>query len=436
VAFRNGERLVARLAPAPPPTAAWEPRADARYLIIGGTGGLGFALARELAERGARHLVLTSRHGIDASDPAECRRRQEGLAGLAALGARVDVRACDAADETALAEILAESPPVRGVFHLAVDMSEAPLATMTPAALEAMLRPKAAAAWALHRATRETSLDAFVLFSSSTSLLGVSGLGHYAAANQFLDALAHWRRGRGLPALSVNWGIWEIMRLASATEQRRFVQAGLRPMATRTAVDALAALLGAGATQAMVASIEWPTLRAGYETRRRRPFLELLGAPAETEDASKRGVAKAEGGSALCARLAQVPAGNRREMLVGAVRAEAGRILGLDPARLDPERGLFELGMDSLMSVELKGRLERLVGRALPGTVTFNYPNVAALAGYLEGQLFPAGGVGSAVPLETAAVVSAAPETTDPARRDDMSEEDLAALLRKKLQQI
>jgi acyl carrier protein len=239
-----------------------------------------------------------------------------------------------------------------------------------------------------------------------------------------------------LPALVVNWGIWEIMRVASASDRRRFAQAGLRPMATTTATDALAALLGSGATQAMVAAMDWPTVRAGYEARRTRPLLELLGAPPapKTGPAPARG--RPAGGSDLFARLAAAPAAGRREILLAAVRAETGRILGLDPARLDPERGLFELGMDSLMSVELKGRLERLVERALPGTLTFNYPNVAALATYLEGQLFPAAGDGGRKPAGEATRAPAPPDTADAANRDDLSEEDLAALLRKRLQQI
>jgi acyl carrier protein len=348
----------------------------------------------------------------------------------------VDARACDVADESALARIFSESPPVRGVFHLAVEMSEAPLATLDANALVAMLRPKVAGAWALHRVTRDLDLDVFVLFSSSTSLLGVAGLGHYAAASQFMDALAHWRRRQGLPALTVNWGIWEIMRAASASDRRRFAHAGLRPMATSAATDALAALLESGTTQAMVAAMDWPTLRAGYEARRQRPLLELLGVPTAPKTEPRSDPGRPGGGSDLFARLAAAPAGRRREILLAAVRAEAGRILGLDPARLDPERGLFELGMDSLMSVELKGRLERVVERTLPGTLTFNYPNVAALARYLEGQLFPAAPDGGAKPVSESAPAPAQASTAETANRDDLSEEDLAALLRKRLQQI
>jgi NAD(P)-dependent dehydrogenase (short-subunit alcohol dehydrogenase family) len=193
------------------------------YLICGGLGGLGLGVARWLAGRGARDLVVTSRRRLpdrsawDAlpdDDPAQ--PLLGAIRGIESLGATVEIASADVADETAMGDLLArlraEGRALRGVFHLAADIQGASLADMDRGSLERMLRPKAAGAWVLHRLTRDLPLEAFVLFSSTTALLGVAGLGHYAAANQFLDGLAHRRRSQGLPALSVNWGTWEVMR--------------------------------------------------------------------------------------------------------------------------------------------------------------------------------------------------------------------------------
>ena len=418
VAYREGTRHVARLVRrAPPPVFAVRWRPDGRYLITGGFGGIGLALARWLVEGGARHIVLIGRRGLTEE-------RQASVVGeVEALGASVEVVAADVADEHAMRALFerltAEGPPVRGIFHLAADIQSAHLNTLSREALERMLRAKLGGTWALHRLSRGLDLDVFVLFSSTTSLLGVAGLGHYAAANQFMDALAHYRRALDLPALAVNWGTWELMRTASEADQQQFLQAGLIPMPTHQALDALAGLVAADTSQAAVAAVDWQALRAVYESRRGRPFLEKLGVASRID---VRAPASREQ-SDLRRRFEEAPESQRRDVVLAHVRGEVARILRLDGSQpIDSDRGLFDMGMDSLMSVELKSRLEATAGARLPSTLTFNYPNIGALTDYLVREV-----------LDPAAAVGEHPAGTTVALRDDLSEDELAALLAAKL---
>jgi acyl carrier protein len=282
-------------------------------------------------------------------------------------------------------------------------------------------------AWLLHELSRELPLDFFVLFSSTTALIGSARLGHYAAANQFLDALAHQRRAAGLPALSVNWGTWDEMRAVSDAGRRSFAQAGLLPMRTADALAMLGRLVGGPAPQAVVASVDWGALVALYEAKRSRPFLaELRTLPINAPAATARPRA-----ADLAARLEGVPAEARHDLLVAHVRGEAAVVLGLSETRIDPGQGLFDMGMDSLMAVDLKARLEAAVGHRLPSTLTFNYPTVSALAGYLADEV-----LGGRPP--SAAPAAPAPGTPVVAAdsRDDLSEDELAALLAEKLGRV
>jgi acyl transferase domain-containing protein/acyl carrier protein len=431
VAFRRGDRLVPRLTRrAPPAGAAFAPAADGSYLVTGGLGGLGLNVARWLAERGARHLVLVGRRGAPPRETwatlppdGDAGRQATALATIEAAGARVDVVAADVTDVAAMRRLLdglaAEGRSLRGVVHTAAGLRTDTLADTTADALDVALGAKAAGALVLHALTRDLPLDCFVLFSSTTALVGSAGLGHYAAANTVLDALAHHRRRRGAAALAVNWGTWEEMRAASAEDRRRYAQGGLRPMPVASALDALGGLLGEGTPQATVASIDWTVLRPLYEARRRRPLLAHLGvapAAAALPSAPPAG---------LRARLAAAAPEQRGDLVVDQVRSDVGRILGLAPTDIDVERGLFDMGMDSLMALDVKTRLEAAVGARLPSTLTFNYPTVAALAGYLlEHVLEPA--------PPAPAPASPAPAAPGGAR-DDMSEDELAALLAARL---
>jgi len=232
----------------------------------------------------------------------------------------------------------------------------------------------------LHQLSSSMPLDFFVLFSSTTALFGASRIGHYAASNQFLDFLAHCRRAAGLPALSINWGAWEEIRLLGEKrdEVGRF---GLKAMPAKLALQALSFLITGGVAQRMVADVDWELLKQAFETRGRRSFFEHLSAkPAVDQrvDAPSPGWIE---------QLDRIAPEDRRELVSSLVAGETRHVLGLNAKeQLDPDRGLFELGLDSLMSVQLKGRLEKSIGCPLPATLTFTYPTVHALTDFLLGQ--------------------------------------------------
>jgi len=416
----------------------WSPRSDASYLITGGLGGLGLEVARWLVARGARHLVLLSRsdlgprdawssHPQHSSEHARC----EAIRRIEASGATVRPAAVDVADRGQLADFLtrlaAEGPPLRGVIHAAADLDFRALAELDPPALHAMLRPKVHGAWNLHELTRDTELDVFVLFSSTTSLLGVSRMGHYAAANQFLDVLAHRRRAEGLPATSFNWGTWETMRTLSEQSREHVARHGLNPMPVDLALDALGQLAGAPAAQQIVASIDWSLLKPAYEAKRKRPLLERIEVP--------RSYVRRP---AIPERIETTrPAGTQTtEALVERIQLEVATILDLAPGTpVDPRQGFFEMGLDSLTSVELRRRLEGVVGQPLPQTLTFNFPNVMALAEHLAGCLagpVPATEEATPAPSARDQVVDVSTSVED----DELSTDELVGLIREKLRQI
>jgi acyl carrier protein len=299
-----------------------------------------------------------------------------------------------------------------------------------------MLRPKIEGTVLLERLTRSLELDFVVLFSSTTALLGASGMAHYAAANAFLDATAvalnDSSGGNVRHTLSVNWGTWEAMRLASAESQRSYREGGLEPIPAADALGALGQLLRGREAQATVARINWNVLKPLHEARRVRPLLTHLG----NEDVSTSGAIRpdqsvateAAGAPALLERLAQAPATMRHELLIDFVRGEAAAVLGVESGEaVALDVGLFEMGMDSLMSVELRRRLERGAGRKLPSTLTFNYPNVGALARFLERELVVARQ--AAEPATTAPVVQPAPAVAANDNLDELSEAELEARL-------
>jgi acyl transferase domain-containing protein/acyl carrier protein len=438
VAFRDGQRYVPRLVrdrrtPGPSVTI----RADGTYLLTGGLGRLGLKVARWLVEQGARHLVLMGRRGLPAREtwdaiPAtdEMAHRTAAVAQIEALGAEVDVVIADVADRSALTRLFGSfgsaRPPLRGIVHAAADVRGEPLSEATAATLGAVFAPKVAGGWLLHELSRDLPLDFCVLFSSTTSLLGSGRLGYYAAANQFLDALAHHRRTEGLPALSVNWGTWDEMRGVSDDERRAFAQAGLLPMRSEDALEILGYLAGGSEVQATVAAVDWQSLISLYELKRPRPLLaELRARPAVA--AAAAGPRSVE----LPARLLAAPAESRRDLVLEHVRGEVASVLGLDPARVDVEQGLFDMGMDSLMAVDLKARLEAAVGQRLSATLTFNYPTVTALTGYLTAEVLGVPPEPDPAAAHTT-VRSPAPAPT----LDDLTEDELAMLLAEKLGRI
>ncbi len=379
VALRDNGRNVARLkrSELTDPTSPLSFRDDAAYLITGGLGSLGMLVARWMATRGAKHLFLVGRSGVDAS-------RATQIEGIRRCGARVTVCRADVADADQLAGVLAQidatAHPLRGVIHAAGILDDGALHQLNWERLIRVLRPKVLGAWNLHWLTKGRNLDCFVLFSSVTSLIGTAGQANYAAANAFLDALAADRRATGLPALSINWGPWSDVGIASRRPvAERITAAGGALLSPATGIRMLERVWRCGASQIAVAPVHWNELPVQLAAQ--PVFAELR--PASPAPASATAVEDAD-----LRHLQQLPPRQRRVRLIRAVRGEVARVLRLDvPEEIDLHQGFFELGMDSLTSVELRNRLQIKLGRALPATAAFDYPSTEKLVGFLLAQM-------------------------------------------------
>jgi myxalamid-type polyketide synthase MxaE and MxaD len=418
VAYRNGVRYAARLtrseaAPATPPVI----RGDASYLITGGAGGIGLVVAEWLASAGAKHLVLTGRRGRPATGPS-----LDAIEALEHRGVDVRVVAADVSDRDRMSALMDEingsAAPLRGVIHAAGVLRNDDVRSVTVDAIRDVCRPKVAGAWLLHELTRGLPLDLFVMFSSGASIWGSRGLVHYAAANQFLDALAHARRGAGLAATSINWGPWAEAGMADAEGQRVMAQMGVTAFSSAEGAAALGHALATKVPQLVAAKVDWRIFAPIYRARTRRRLLDEI-APGDAPQGENAGGELARG-------VAAALPGDRRGILLAGLQVHASAVLGLEGSTPDPRTGLTELGMDSLMAVELRNRLQHALGVPLAPTIAFDSPTLDAMADDLLAALVPddrsvAGG--RATPR------AAAPVDADVAQVGLMSEEEVRTLL-------
>nr|WSX18684.1 SDR family NAD(P)-dependent oxidoreductase [Streptomyces tubercidicus] len=388
VAVRASGVFGRRLAHAPAPALAgesadgWRPRGT--VLITGGTGALGARVARWVAERGAEHVVLTSRRGPEAPGAVELE------AELSGLGVRVTVVACDVADPEAVEALLSEHP-VDAVFHAAAVLDDGVLDSLTTERFATVMRAKAASAVNLHEATRDRDLSAFVLFSSFAGTIGAAGQANYAAANAFLDALAEQRAAEGLPATSIAWGPWgEIGMASDASMAQRMRRGGVSPLRPDLAVDALQNAICSGTPGLVIADITWADFRSAFAAVRPSPLLgDLPEFRTEVELAAGRGGEDRQ--SELRQQLAGVEAAEQERVLTDLVRSYAAGVLHYaGPAGVPPNRPFRDLGVDSLLAVELRNALSLACGITLSATVVFDYPTPAALAGFLRTRIAPA----------------------------------------------
>ncbi|WP_220502371.1 type I polyketide synthase [Microbispora sp. H10670] len=384
IMLRQGVARVPRLAPATADreTPPWDP--DGTVLVTGGAGGLGAHLARHLVTaHGVRHLLLTSRRGRDTE---EARRLERELTGL---GAEVTIAACDVADRAALAGVLAAIPPdrpLRAVVHAAGVMDNALIGSLTPAQVEAVLRPKVDGAWHLHELTADADLTAFVLFSSFAGLLIGAGQGNYAAANRFLDALAAHRAASGRPATSLAFPLWATRTglggeaVDGESEERRMAALGMPALSTE---DGLA-LIDAALTRPDAVLVPLRLDRAALAAAESVPPMLAGFVPAKARSEAARPAERT-----LAERLADAGPADRDRILLDLVRAEVAAVRHADPDAIDVARGFTELGLDSLAAIELRNRLSAATGLRLPATLMFDYPNPRELSGYLREELLP-----------------------------------------------
>ncbi|MGW0211604.1 type I polyketide synthase, partial [Streptomyces sp. NPDC003233] len=382
--------------------AEWDP--DGTVLITGGTGTLGGLVARHaVTARGARHLLLTSRRGMDAPGAAEL------AAELAELGAEVTVAACDAADRDALSALLAGIPaahPLTAVVHTAGVLDDGVVGSLSPERLDRVMRPKVDAAVNLHELTRELEPAEFVLFSSAAGTFGGAGQANYAAANVFLDALAQHRQARGLPATSLAWGLWAessgMTGELDETDKSRMTRSGVLGLANDEGLALLDAAHRAGDALLVPMRLDLAPLRHADASSVPALLRGLVRAPARR--AVEAGGTTA--GSSLKERLLRLPEAERDQALLDLVRSQVAAVLGhASPEAVEPTRAFKDLGFDSLTGVEFRNRLGAAAGLRLPATLVFDYPTPTALGAWLRGEVLGAEAV-SALPTRAATAVA------------------------------
>ncbi|MFJ3902951.1 amino acid adenylation domain-containing protein [Streptomyces sp. NPDC090025] len=402
VALRPGRRLVSSLTrpeglthPIPPRL-----RPDGAYLVTGAFGALGRLLCRYLVRRGARHLILVGRTelpdratwralGPDAPASSGVHFVKE----LEALGAHTTHAAIDVGDERALADWLADyrdrdAPAIRGVFHLAGHVADTPVRAMDRTAFGSVFDPKAAGAWLLHHHLRDEPLDHFVLFASIASLLTTTGQSNYAAGNAFLDALAHHRRARGLPALSLDWGPWAtgMIQELSLVEHYRTVR-GMSSLSPAAGTAVLERVLGLGRAQLLIATVvDWPAFLAWYPSP--PPLVrgladEAARTAAAAGPATGDGAPDARGGYLDLFRAAADDA-ERAGLVMDRFVGAASAVLRMSADQLDVDTGLGALGIDSLLAMELRARIQAQTGVALPVVALLSGAPLRELAGQLQ----------------------------------------------------
>jgi acyl transferase domain-containing protein/NADPH:quinone reductase-like Zn-dependent oxidoreductase/acyl carrier protein/short-subunit dehydrogenase len=392
---------------------------DGAYLITGGFGGFGRVLANWLVTCGARHLVLTSRSG--ASTP----EAKAFLESLKLRGVETQVIAADIGSDKDVARLLKDirtaGQPLRGVFHLAMVIDDAPLAVLTRERMRTVLEPKAHGAWLLHEGTRDQPLDCFVMFSSVSSIFGNPSQGNYGAANAFLDALAHHRQGLGLPALAVNWGVLGGEGYVARNERvaEFLARQGTASISPGEVASLLETFLGTGQAQAMAIRVDWAKWRTFFRGMQENPLLERIFASGiETQEAG--------GKTSDWRGKIEAAAPDEKEGVIGqALREVIGSVLRVKPETLRDEQPLTDLGLDSLMGVEIETSIESSIGVSLPPASLLRARTIGQIVKIIAEHL--GAKTTSAAPARPAVPVEA--PVAEEVDLDALSDDDLDQLL-------
>ena len=390
--FMRSARHVGKIVVTTPPLMGNRLRSDRTYLVAGGLGGIGCAVAGWLAERGAGAIVLNGRRAPEAD-------AEEAIRTLRERGATVHVELADVTDGNAVDAMLArmdrELPPLGGVIHSVGVLSDGALTNQTWERFETVLWPKILGAWHLHRATVDRDLDLFVLYSSRVGVMGNPGQANHATANAFLDQLAGHRRALGLPGQAIAWGAWS--EIGEAAEQRERIDRqrsalGGRWFTPQQGLRAFDRLVRQDVTHSVVMSMDWSVFEEAVEDR--PPLLEDLLSTTSDDGADASGSTRD-----LLTRLRETPLAEREDLLVSYLQREVQAVLRL-PSEPAPKVGFFDLGMDSLMAVELRNRLNRAFAEeyTASNTIVFDYPDIATLASHLAEELGEVEGVPAPVP--------------------------------------
>lgn len=318
----------------------------------------------------------------------------ELMAELAATGVEVQVVACDVADRTALAKVIADirvQRPLSAVIHAAGMLDDAVISSLTPERMDAVLRDKVDAAWNLNELTRNLDVSAFVMFSSMAGLVGSSGQGNYAATNSFLDGLAVHRRAQGLPAMSLGWDLWDPANAMTGelgvADRARFGRDGIVAMSSDQELELMDTALIVDQPFLLSAYIDFAALRAKFDGGTLAPmFVDLISVPNRRQVNDSLATMKSK--SALAKQLHRLPEDEQHAVLVDLVRSHIATVLGNTMFEaVDPNKAFQELDFDSLTAVEMRNRLKTATGLSLSPTLIFDYPNSAALVGYIRTEL-------------------------------------------------
>lgn len=394
IAYRDGQRYLARLVaqqdiqqPRPQTNTgsviAIDP--DANYLITGGLGGLGLEVCDWLISKGAQHLILLGRSAPSTRAAQQIARHQN--AGISVSVILTDITIGRQHLKTLINSSKTETP-IKGIIHAAGVADDATLLQQTPDHFVKVMAPKIKGAANLHELSLDLPLDFFILFSSMASMLGSVGQANYGAANAFMDHLAHYRRRSGLPALSINWGGWSDIGMASRMDEnelRRLEKRGETLISPEQGREILSVLLNQHAAQVGVLPIDWVTYLPATHGDKDAFFTQITN--------HKPGIAQDKKAVKSPARkwrqiLDDTPAGQRAGALEGYLRQTLADALGLTDSKLiEARRGLRELGLDSILSIEVRARLEDDLGCSLPATLLFDYPTLEELSGFLATRI-------------------------------------------------
>ncbi|MEH1884106.1 type I polyketide synthase [Nostoc sp.] len=388
--FRKGQAYVARLVPQESlPTKPVTIQTQATYLITGGIGHLGLQLAHHLVDLGAKNLILTTRRQFpprtEWDSQVEFSEIIQNLITLESKGASVEVCQADVGDfqqMSGIFETIQKTPyPLQGVFHLAgVSGRKARLSECTLDDIEEVFHAKVWGSWNLHQLSLETELDYFVFFSSAGAIWGAKEQGLYDAASHFMDALAHSRHLQGLPATTLNWALLAGNGIVSQEYEDWLKQIGMKEIDLDKAFRAMTAVMASGKTQVLLADVDWVRFKNIYQFHSNKPILEKLGEPQISVKSVKES-------SSSRRFIEEVPPGERREHLFAYIGKQVTTILGIKQMP-DPDQGFLEMGIDSLLSIELKNRLEKGLEVYLPASLIFDFPNITRLGNYLVEQVF------------------------------------------------
>jgi acyl transferase domain-containing protein/aryl carrier-like protein len=356
-------------------------RADGTYLITGGLGGLGLTIANWMVERGAKHLVLMGRSGA-ATDVAK-----KAIKKMKKAGAKIKVAKADVSDERHVAKLLKSIkkslPPLKGIIHTAAVLDDGIILQLSQDRFKTAMAPKVSGAWILHTLTLKEDLDFFIMFSSAASLLASPGQGTYVSANAFLDSFAHYRRALGLPAQTFNWGLWSEVGMASLPViTKRLTSQGIIPFTPNQGLQLMERSMKENWVQVMLIAIDWSKVLSLFPTV--SPFLSRFAK--ETNVAGKQPPTD-EKDRKIRESLVSAEAEKRRELLEAYLQEQIAKVLRIPATRVDLHKSLMNMGLDSLMALELKNRVELSLAIDLPVTNLIKGPTIAELATELLGQL-------------------------------------------------